>query len=101
MLEERGEDWVVKGFDKIRQKWGMTSDAQLAEHLGTTTAMINQIRGGRTKPSAKVKFAVADKLGWLVGVESVAWVVSQIAGDEVGKKLAGAILQESSPKKKS
>lgn len=92
MEQKISENWVVEGFDSLREAYKLGSDAELAKFLGTSPAMINQVRGGRTRPSAKLKFTLADKLGYLGTVEGLALVAEKLLGEEVGKGMKEKIL---------
>lgn len=91
-FDEVSEKWVVEALDQIKVEFNLASDAALAKFLQTTPAMINQVRGGRTAPSGKLKFVIADKLGWLKTVKGVAWVTSQILGGEIGENMKKTII---------
>lgn len=93
------KDWFLKAIDKVKKDYDHKSDAELARFLGTSAAMLNHIRSGRSKPPNRLMFTVADKVGYLKTVEGISWLVTLVAGDDAGRVTRENILKMVSPKK--
>lgn len=93
MVKEE-DQWAIDAFDKLRKKYELRSDAALAELLGTSRSMVSVVRSGQSRPSAKMVFQLADKLGWLNTVAGVAKVAGMLAGPEVGAAVERAVLDQ-------
>lgn len=77
-------DWAAK-FDELREKHGLQSDAELAEHFGCTQQALSKIRHGGS-PSAGLRLAILEQLGYEITPETLLLLLP----DDVAAKIAKA-----------